>query len=34
MESTIDDLLLTRVNFILYVWTFLIVGGLDVSRCC
>jgi hypothetical protein len=28
LESTIDDLLLARVNFILYVWTVLIVAGL------
>jgi hypothetical protein len=28
LESTIDELLLARVNFILYVWTFLIVAGL------
>jgi hypothetical protein len=28
LESTIDDLLLARVNFILYVWTFLVVAGL------
>jgi hypothetical protein len=28
LESTIDELLLTRVYFVLYVWTFLVVAGL------
>ncbi len=28
LESTIDELLLTRVYFVLYIWTFLVVAGL------
>ncbi len=28
LESTIDELLLTRVYFVLYIWTYLVVAGL------
>jgi hypothetical protein len=28
LESTIDELLLTRVYFVLYIWTILVVAGL------